>query len=120
MTQTNLQGANLTNTMLGSQEFSKGRLKQCHLIFEDINMIEADFTEARRDRAQIRQRSKIASGVNPTTGITTRDSRECNWAQISQLNGKNDTLAETLLGVGYRSGNSNWTRQNSSSCLWNR
>jgi uncharacterized protein YjbI with pentapeptide repeats len=65
-----LDEANLTNAILTEATLSRSR-------FYGATITGADFTDAIIDRAQAKLMCERADGINPTTGISTRDSLGC-------------------------------------------
>ena len=82
----NLNGIDLTDTLADRVNFQKTDLRNSILVnmiasgssFAGAQIEGADFSYAILDSEDQRNLCKIAEGVNPTTGIATRDSLECN------------------------------------------
>ncbi len=81
----NLNGIDLTDTLSDRVNFQKTDLRNAVLVnmiasgssFAGAQIDGADFTFAILDSEDQRNLCKIADGVNPTTGVATRDSLEC-------------------------------------------
>ncbi|WP_017659869.1 pentapeptide repeat-containing protein [Baaleninema simplex] len=85
MTDVDFRGADLSNAMLDQVTFVDTDLRNAQLTdtillrstFENVQIDGADFTGAILDGAQVKQLCRRAEGINPTTGIATRDSLYC-------------------------------------------
>jgi uncharacterized protein YjbI with pentapeptide repeats len=82
---TNLSGANLTGALADRATFDEADLTNAILTeatltrsrFYGAKITGADFTDALIDRAQAKLLCDRAEGINPVTGVATRDSLGC-------------------------------------------
>jgi uncharacterized protein YjbI with pentapeptide repeats len=85
MLKTNLSGANLTGALADRATFDEADLTNAILTeatltrsrFYGAKITGADFTDALIDRSQAKLLCDRATGINPVTGISTRDSLGC-------------------------------------------
>nr|WP_309738459.1 MULTISPECIES: pentapeptide repeat-containing protein [unclassified Chamaesiphon] len=85
MLKSNLSGANLTGALADRATFDEADLTDAILTeatltrsrFYGAKITGADFTDALIDRAQMKLLCERAEGINPVTGVATRDSLGC-------------------------------------------
>jgi uncharacterized protein YjbI with pentapeptide repeats len=82
---TNLHGTNLTQALIDQVKFNGADLSDAILVdsimlrsrFKNVNIHGTDFSGAILGKEQIKQLCQQADGINPTTGVATRDSLGC-------------------------------------------
>ncbi len=85
MTKANLHGADFTNGIAYLVNFTGADLSDGIFVealmmrsrFDEANITGADFSDAILDSVQLKKLCAIATGVNPKTGVATRESLGC-------------------------------------------